>query len=70
MLTFSGRAGAQTTIQHPSDVFPGKTWDTVTREELGWSVGSLDEARKFFDTLPPVRLAKLKPIHRLSPRRS
>jgi CubicO group peptidase (beta-lactamase class C family) len=46
----------QTTIRQPIDTFPGKTWLTATPEELGWSRANLDEARKFFDTLPPASL--------------
>ena len=36
-----------------ANVFPGKTWIKATPEELGWSAARLQEARKFFDTLPP-----------------
>jgi CubicO group peptidase (beta-lactamase class C family) len=57
LMVMCGIAGAQTTVQHPANVvFPGKTWVKATPEELGWSVGRLDEARKLFDTLPPANL--------------
>lgn len=56
VLILCGIAGTETTKQHPTDVFPGKTWVTATPEELGWSTANLDEARKFFDTLPPASL--------------
>src|SRR5215471_3645722 len=55
VLILCGIAGAQT-AGHQIDVFPGKTWITATPEELGWSRANLDEARKFFDTLPPASL--------------
>lgn len=56
VVILCGIAGAQTAIRHPPDVFPGKTWITATPEELGWSRPNIDEARKFFDTLPPANL--------------
>jgi len=56
LLIVCGIAGAQTTIEHPSSIFPGKTWVKATPEALGWSSGKLDEARRFFDTLPPASL--------------
>src|SRR5579863_3341681 len=55
VLTVCGIAGAQTT-RHQIDVFPGKAWITATPEDLGWSKTNLDEARKFFDSLPPASL--------------
>src|SRR5262249_13879427 len=39
-----------------NNVFPGKTWVKVSPEELGWSASGLQEARKYFDTLPPANL--------------
>lgn len=56
VLILCGIAGTETTRQHPTDVFPGRTWVTAAPEELGWSTANLDEARKFFDTLPPASL--------------
>ncbi len=56
LMLICGTAGAQTTIQHPTNVFPGKAWVTATPEGLGWSLERLDEARKFFNTLPPASL--------------
>ena len=56
LLILCGVAQAQTTTHGIADVFPGKTWVKATPEELGWSRANLDEARKFFDTLPPASL--------------
>jgi CubicO group peptidase (beta-lactamase class C family) len=39
-----------------NNVFPGKTWVKVSPEQLGWSASGLQEARKYFDTLPPANL--------------
>jgi CubicO group peptidase (beta-lactamase class C family) len=33
-------------------VFPGKTWEKAKPEQSGWSASKLDEARKYFETLP------------------
>jgi len=56
LLILCGIAGPQTTIQDRTDVFPGKTWVKATPDESGWSVEKIEEARKFFDTLPPASL--------------
>jgi hypothetical protein len=37
-------------------VFPEVAWNKVEPEQLGWQTTKLDEARKFFDTLPPANL--------------
>ena len=37
-------------------MFPGKTWTKAPPGESGWSVTRLQEARKYFDTLPPANL--------------
>jgi CubicO group peptidase (beta-lactamase class C family) len=39
-----------------SRCFPGKAWIKATPEESGWSTTRLEEARKYFDTLPPANL--------------
>jgi CubicO group peptidase (beta-lactamase class C family) len=51
-----GIAGAQEATKPPANVFPCKTWIKATPEELGWSTARLEEARKYFDTLPPSNL--------------
>jgi hypothetical protein len=51
-----GIAGAQEAIKPPANVFPGKTWIKAEPEEFGWSAAGLQEARKYFDTLPPANL--------------
>jgi CubicO group peptidase (beta-lactamase class C family) len=33
-------------------VFPGKSWEKASPDQLGWSVEKLEEARKYFETLP------------------
>jgi len=33
-------------------VFPGKSWDKASPEQLGWSAAKLEDARKYFATLP------------------
>jgi CubicO group peptidase (beta-lactamase class C family) len=42
--------------QGPNNVFPGKEWIKASPEQLGWSASRLQEARKYFDTLPPANL--------------
>ena len=49
-------ASARPTDQAPANIFPGKTWTKAAPEESGWSVAGLQEARKYFDTLPPANL--------------
>jgi CubicO group peptidase (beta-lactamase class C family) len=39
--------------QNSQLVFPGKAWETVDPEHLGWSSAKLEEAHKYFETLPP-----------------
>lgn len=56
LLVLCGIVGPQTTIQDRTDVFPGKTWVKATPDESGWSVEKIEDARKFFDTLPPASL--------------
>jgi CubicO group peptidase (beta-lactamase class C family) len=51
-----GIAGAQEANKPPANVFPGRAWIKAEPEELGWSAARLQEARKFFDTLPPSNL--------------
>jgi CubicO group peptidase (beta-lactamase class C family) len=47
---------ARPTDQGPNNVFPGKEWIKASPEQLGWSASRLQEARKYFDTLPPANL--------------
>lgn len=49
-------ASAQPTDQAPTNVFPDKTWMKAAPEQLGWSTARLQEARKYFDTLPAANL--------------
>jgi CubicO group peptidase (beta-lactamase class C family) len=44
----TGKIAAQT----PQVVFPGKSWKKASPEQLGWSPAKLEEARKYFETLP------------------
>ena len=55
-LVLCSVALAQTTSQNGGPTFPGASWDKATPEELGWSSARLDEARKFFGTLPPASI--------------
>jgi CubicO group peptidase (beta-lactamase class C family) len=56
VLLFFGMAAAQTSNRNQAVIFPGTTWDRATPEQLGWASPKLDEARKFYDTLPPASL--------------
>jgi molybdate transport system substrate-binding protein len=49
-------ASARPIDKATNNVFPGKMWVEVSPEELGWSASGLQEARKYFDTLPPANL--------------
>ena len=49
-------AAPQGSPHSQSIVFPGVAWNKVEPEQLGWQTTKLDEARKFFDTLPPANL--------------
>jgi CubicO group peptidase (beta-lactamase class C family) len=42
--------------QHSRSVFPTAKWGKVDPQEAGWSVSKLEEARKYFETLPPASL--------------
>jgi len=39
-----------------ADIFPGTTWTKATPNQLGWDEPKLDDALKFFQTLPPASL--------------
>lgn len=38
--------------QNSQIVFPGDTWEKANPEQSGWSLPKLEEARKYFETLP------------------
>ena len=45
-----------TDAQHPSSVFPAAEWGKIDPQEVGWSVSKLEEARKYFETLPAASI--------------
>lgn len=47
---------AYATDRETTNIFPGKTWGKVSPKQSGWSAARLQEARKYFDALPPANL--------------
>jgi hypothetical protein len=47
-FTFAEAARAQT----PKAIYPQTDWQVVSPEEVGWSKAKLEDAHKFFETLP------------------
>jgi CubicO group peptidase (beta-lactamase class C family) len=45
-----------TDAQAPRPVFPAAAWEKINPQELGWSSPKLEEARKYFGTLPPASI--------------
>jgi CubicO group peptidase (beta-lactamase class C family) len=41
---------------NPAPIFPGMAWAKASPTEMGWSTERLEEAKKFYDTLPPASL--------------
>ncbi len=55
-MVFCSIATAQTSNRNRPAAFPGATWAKATPEQSEWFEPKLDEARKFFETLPPASL--------------
>jgi CubicO group peptidase (beta-lactamase class C family) len=42
--------------QNSRSVFPAVEWGKIDPQDVGWSVSKLEEARKYFETLPPASI--------------
>jgi hypothetical protein len=42
--------------QNSRSVFPAVEWGKIDPQDAGWSVSKLEEARKYFETLPPASI--------------
>jgi len=49
-------ASGTTDAQAPRPIFPAAAWEQVDPQHLGWSSSKLEEARKYFGTLPPASI--------------
>jgi CubicO group peptidase (beta-lactamase class C family) len=49
-------ASGFTDAQHSSSVFPAAEWGKIDAQDAGWSVSKLEEARNYFETLPPASI--------------
>jgi len=49
-------ASGTTDAQAPRPIFPAAAWEQVDPQDLGWSGSKLEEARKYFGTLPPASI--------------